>query len=85
MGPKEPIPIASSGVFPVMAQEEGVNPGEGLGWGGRRNTQPVSNAVRPGADRTVDLAATRLYRAEEHLSEDLPAAHWEPSVWPGSS
>ena len=57
------------GCLAVVADEKVVDPGQGLGWSGRGNACAVADAVRPGADRTVDFRAASLYRAEEHFED----------------
>ena len=54
----------------VMSEEEIRNLGQGLGRGGGRDPHAVANVVRPHAHGAVDLAATRLDCAKEHVCKN---------------
>ena len=54
----------------VMSEQEIRNLGQSLGRGGGRDPHAVANVVRPQAHGAVDLAATRLDCAKEHVSKD---------------
>ena len=53
-----------------MSEEEIRNLGQGLGRGSCGDTQTVANVIRPHAHGAVDLAATRLDCAKEHVSKN---------------
>ena len=54
----------------MMSQQEIRNLGQGYGRGGCRDPHAVANVVRPHAHGAVDLAATRLDCAKEHVSKN---------------
>ena len=57
------------GGLDVMSQEEAGDLGQRFGRSGRRDTDAVTNVVRPPADGADDLAAAGLYCAEKHMFE----------------
>ena len=58
------------GGLAVMSQEEAGDLGQRFGRSGRRDTDAVTNVVRPRAYSADDLATACLYGAEEHVSEN---------------